>query len=619
MTAALRPIRVLIVDDDEKIQRLFQMFLRQQGYKSEAASSSREALRRMQGKGYDILIVDVYMPDMDGMELARCVRTLWPWQEIVFCTGNINDKVRKAARSYGVQHLLEKPLTFNTMQSTLRQIVDLKEANNQDSLLFNQQLQVELAPLRELNTSVLVHRNFQQALAECAPKIADLIPCAAAAVLGEHNGIAGLYVDARQPISNKALDDLGGQMRKIYEELNNGELSDACRQRYFQKRIREELPTLTQLDQRLLFAPVTGKRNLLALIAVVLPHTFDQPPEEYGRLQLAAHHLSTLITALDCMEDLAMHDPLTGLFNRRYFDESMEREWLLAERDQRHLGLLRIDINDLANINVRHGYRAGDLLLQRVGRQLLDKAEPGQLVIHAGQDDFMVLINGQKKDQIIQYAEQIRKLLQEIELPSEYSELQPSFSIGVAISGPSCGISSTAELLSKVEQAVEEAQKQESSEILIWQDHAPVGTESEIKVHPVLLVDDDPQVHHLMKRVLNKNMYEITSTLSVREAVALLESGQEFHMMMTDLAIPGEDGTVMLREAKRIRPDMPCIVISGNISRSSETQLVELGAFEILQKPFQFHQLRNAAGKALEKFNRAQNQALPEEDELSGN
>jgi diguanylate cyclase (GGDEF)-like protein len=64
----------------------------------------------------------------------------------------------------------------------------------------------------------------------------------------------------------------------------------------------------------------------------------------------------------------SIRDPLTGLFNRRYMDESLERELKRASRNHRPLGLMMIDIDHFKNWNDTYGHDAGDALIREVAR-----------------------------------------------------------------------------------------------------------------------------------------------------------------------------------------------------------------------------------------------------------
>jgi len=92
------------------------------------------------------------------------------------------------------------------------------------------------------------------------------------------------------------------------------------------------------------------------------------------------------------MEQLALTDALTGLPNRRNFDESLEREIVRALRYDRPLSLLLIDVDQFKQYNDRYGHPAGDALLQNIARLLKTQLRSTDMVGRMGGDEFVVIL-----------------------------------------------------------------------------------------------------------------------------------------------------------------------------------------------------------------------------------
>jgi len=88
---------------------------------------------------------------------------------------------------------------------------------------------------------------------------------------------------------------------------------------------------------------------------------------------------------------MAMHDDLTGLANRRYFEQVFERTLNQAERSQSCFGLLSIDLNDFKPVNDTHGHATGDHLLKIVAERLRKATRAGDFCARIGGDEFAVL------------------------------------------------------------------------------------------------------------------------------------------------------------------------------------------------------------------------------------
>ncbi len=106
--------------------------------------------------------------------------------------------------------------------------------------------------------------------------------------------------------------------------------------------------------------------------------------EKRLRLSLLVHNME--------LEQMAMQDELTQLFNRRYFFKRLERELETAKAFQRPLSVITMDLDGLKKINERHGHRAGDEVLQNVGRFLLGQTRASDIPARIAGDEFAIIM-----------------------------------------------------------------------------------------------------------------------------------------------------------------------------------------------------------------------------------
>ena len=109
--------RILIVDDDEMVLIAVNELLCQEGYEVHAVSSGKEALDKLNQDGYDLLMLDVIMPEMDGFELCRQIRKRENYKEtpIVFLTAKSRDEDRAQGQEAGANLFLSKPISPNKL------------------------------------------------------------------------------------------------------------------------------------------------------------------------------------------------------------------------------------------------------------------------------------------------------------------------------------------------------------------------------------------------------------------------------------------------------------------------------------------------------------------------
>jgi len=110
--------KVLVVDDDPVVGKSFNRVLSNKGYSVITALNAAEALERMRRDEYDLLVTDIKMPGMDGLELAETVKARRPWTPVVIVTGYGTSADEARAKAAGVTAFLHKPLSPEMIEGT---------------------------------------------------------------------------------------------------------------------------------------------------------------------------------------------------------------------------------------------------------------------------------------------------------------------------------------------------------------------------------------------------------------------------------------------------------------------------------------------------------------------
>jgi diguanylate cyclase (GGDEF)-like protein len=174
----------------------------------------------------------------------------------------------------------------------------------------------------------------------------------------------------------------------------------------------------------------------------------SQPiPDKAGRsgfteskVQLAmsvAEHIALALANLKLRESLrsqAIRDPLTGLFNRRYMEESLERELRRAKRKEIPVGIIMIDIDHFKRFNDSYGHAAGDYLLRELGIFLNSLVRGEDIASRYGGEEFIIIFPEASREETMQRAEQIRRDVKNLNLGNHFHAQDPmTLSVGVAM------------------------------------------------------------------------------------------------------------------------------------------------------------------------------------------
>jgi diguanylate cyclase (GGDEF)-like protein len=137
------------------------------------------------------------------------------------------------------------------------------------------------------------------------------------------------------------------------------------------------------------------------------------------------------------LETLAIEDGLTGLANRRRFDERLREEWGRAYRERSSLALLMIDLDHFKAFNDTYGHQAGDECLHAFAGILADEARRGgDLVARYGGEEFALLLPNTGAEGCARAGERIRRALRVAAIPHEKN--QPTRRVSTSLGGAVC-------------------------------------------------------------------------------------------------------------------------------------------------------------------------------------
>ncbi|TDR41243.1 diguanylate cyclase (GGDEF)-like protein [Tahibacter aquaticus] len=155
---------------------------------------------------------------------------------------------------------------------------------------------------------------------------------------------------------------------------------------------------------------------------------------------------------------LATSDPLTGLYNRRQFQELMEKEILRATRHARALSLALVDIDHFKPINDRHGHPAGDGVIRGIAQLLRHNARADQLIARIGGEEFALVYAEQSLAEATAAAERLRKAI--AASPFDLGGAPAAVTVSIGVAQWQRGMSSLADLMRVADEQLYRAKKE---------------------------------------------------------------------------------------------------------------------------------------------------------------
>jgi diguanylate cyclase (GGDEF)-like protein/PAS domain S-box-containing protein len=291
-----------------------------------------------------------------------------------------------------------------TGTTTLQRLMDCSDANR-DKAFAHQLMEMLAIPIFVLDTESRVmiwNRACEQ-----------LTGVPASEVVGTRDHWRSFCDEQRPTLADMVLLDRGGDIPSIH--LRPGQPTHLNAEGWFDM-------------------PRVGRRRYLAA---------DASPiyDERGRLSAVVETLRDMTDekmAQIALEQLATRDGLTGLANRRCFDDTLQAEWSRALRQRQPLSLLMVDVDNFKAYNDANGHLGGDECLKRIATAVASEMRANDLVARYGGEEFAVILPNQSLKGAASVAERIRTRVEQLQVPNRLAVDQlVTVSIGAATALPS--------------------------------------------------------------------------------------------------------------------------------------------------------------------------------------
>lgn len=329
----------------------------------------------------------------------------------------------------------------------------------------------------------------------------------------------------------------------------------------------------------------------------------DFVTKPFDHEELSARIFS-LLERTYAFQQLAFHDSLTGVFNRRYFDTQMGQELIRMERYGIPASLAFIDIDRFKGINDEHGHHIGDMVLQGVAHLLQQNIRSSDLLARYGGEEFVIVFTNTEPEQATAILEGMLVLARNQPVAgSEGRDIRITFSAGVAGWEAGQGLSQWTQL---ADEAMYRAKKDGRNRVVRTDGSRDLIDSSlpheEILQKRVLVVDDDEILRSILSTKLASETRIVVEAANGEQALELLQQ-EKFDLCIIDGVMPKLDGFDLLRQMKTLpqlqSQELKTIMLSRRKKEDDVVRGLKLGADDYMAKPFSLVELEIRVGRML--------------------
>lgn len=401
--------RLLVVEDQQDTSDLIKRVLTTP-FEIEVAADGEAGLQAWQARRHDLVLLDIMLPTMSGRDILIEIQRIDPNQPVVIMTAHTTIDQAEELMLLGAVDFLPKP--FRAEQ--LRKVCDIA-IHRDDFLVSNAQF---AARVKSLEAREMAYRNLYESHHQLLDDLQSVV--------------MELDKDFKICFLNRAWETMMGF--SIEESLGSSlEMfiapEDAAHFTLFKEKI-----TLALLQKK----PCPEIELCLCdrksqKIWTQLKPSRSTRAENASTLTVCLDNITERRETQEQLKYLAMHDSLTGLFNRHFFESTLEQLAADALRNNRHHGLVYIDLDHFKVINDTFGHQKGDEVLREMSLLLGKRIRKPDLLCRLGGDEFAVLLHDIDGEEAHHFAREIQTIIGDFGFQLHDQRMNLGCSIGLSL------------------------------------------------------------------------------------------------------------------------------------------------------------------------------------------
>lgn len=288
------------------------------------------------------------------------------------------------------------------------------------------------------------------------------------------------------------------------------------------------------------------------------------------------------------MGELLYHDALSGVYNRRFYEDRLRHQFIAA-------GVAIFDLDDFKLVNDTLGHHAGDLAIKAAARAMRSCIRDTDMLVRYGGDEFVLVLPGIGRDD---FRNKLRTLARKVAETTVHG--YPTLKLAVSVGGVLAAGRTIEDSARSADKLMYRAKQHK--EAVVTEADLPNLTEYH---KPLVLIVDDSEMNREILREMLKDDYDILEAASGEDGLeAIRQHGELISLVLLDIMMPGINGFEVLSQMSRdgIIDDIPVIMISSEDKQEAVLNAYELGASDYISRPFDIRVVRHRVSNIMHLY-----------------
>lgn len=482
--------KILLIDDSKTQLDGLRLQFVNSGFEVETAENAFDGYQKIFSFVPDIILSDIIMPDLDGYQFCRLLKNNKIIKKIPIILLTVLDKKidKFWAKNSGAEAFISKSAEFREIIKKIQNVLAKSTLSDEDKENIKNNVQSDVSMNERINkvlNSLLMQSTFLNEFRN----------------LGEYCTQEKVLVEKMFELFSTVIDyDFAGIFFNITDEVAKNtlyfDLKESSASPFvlekFKRDFFAQMPNMKSFNTNDFIHEVT-RENSEAENKIISPNViktnfvlpfvyndkliggisfYSKDEQDYTSFKFYDELVKELLALFRMkflyseVEFLSITDGLTGLFNRRYFEHNLEREFLRAKRYKNNLSMAMLDIDFFKSVNDTYGHQYGDYVLREVANLLKDSFRKTDMLYRYGGEELAIIMPETSLENAVIPAERLREKISRYEFI--YNGIKTKLTVSLGVSSMDLNMDSQKDIVKFSDVALYNAKNTGRNKVVIY-------------------------------------------------------------------------------------------------------------------------------------------------------